>query len=1153
MTHSDARHADRPSPPSGGGQRVRPTRRNRWIVWSLLALLLVALALPVFALTTEPGQRVTANLIEEPLLARIKAAIPEPYELNVDGLTTNIGPSAFDVRLSGLTVSGPGILVSARDTHVKVLFRDVLRRALVPKAVTIGSMDVDLDPQALEFAFTGVQEADHISTSARLERLLAGLGDVDAALAHVTTHPSWASLEQMQIARISVMDRAQSTLPIARDPPDLELSIERHSADEVRLTASTLDRAVPTQVLLRHAHSDPPQGPVALADIKRSRGFDETAFTHAIVLDVPLSDLTTALSGAGPVTVDGRIGAEMVVTRDPADGRVDQLSLTLESEGATLTASDGQSTRFELVSLPMLYSRAEAQDTSVQSADAPTDDFAGGFRILGAQLRFPQTGGAFQGAIVPAEQDGVSGLDIMLASPDYQLVVPASEVLQRDARPLDATVWLSAFLPDDADDLHVRLFELQQESASVVLSGFLENMAERPVVSLAGQSSPMSAEQLAAVWPLPLAPGARNWFGNTISEGSIAAGRFTFAAALEDIEIRDGRSFMRDDMMRFALPYANLVMRTVGDLPPIFGLDGDLLVTGRTLTLTGENGAGRMTGGETMSVDSLNFHIPDHALRNPDASLQLDLEGPVSGFLQMASLDPISLDPRTLPLDADSVSGRMQMTTELQARLADTLDREAVQTSFEATVSDLASSQPIDGRQLSGGDFRLTGDRQGVSIEGRALIDGVPTDLSFSTAQGDDLQLSMRLDAQARERIGLDFGSYLNGTIEVRLGSEAPGGSRPVDVDLTDAGLTIAELGWSKPAGTPAQAQFDMVEDGSTIRVTNLVVAATGLVLRGSLDLSNGQLRNAQFDSIALEGVGSFALALTRNDNQTAARITGDRFTLLPDVLRGNPEAAGDLSVEIDLQEVRTKQGETLSGVRMRYVQNADRIMAFDLRASHSDGSELVGTLAQQDGGRGLVISSGNAGTFLRFLGLYEKAFGGRATLVLDPESVGGRIAGQLLLNDYVIADEPAMARIFNDARSQGSSSEIVLPGAVETSDRVQIDVTNVSFDRTPERLVIREAEGWGPSLGGNLRGVIDYAGNEVNLAGTYVPFFSINNFFSRIPILGTALGNRQSEGLLGITFELVGSVDQPELRVNPISLLAPGVFRNIFQSEQGG
>ena len=42
------------------------------------------------------------------------------------------------------------------------------------------------------------------------------------------------------------------------------------------------------------------------------------------------------------------------------------------------------------------------------------------------------------------------------------------------------------------------------------------------------------------------------------------------------------------------------------------------------------------------------------------------------------------------------------------------------------------------------------------------------------------------------------------------------------------------------------------------------------------------------------------------------------------------------------------------------------------------------------------------------------------------------------------------------------------------------------------------------------MDGVIDYAGNDVRLRGTFVPLFGLNNMFGQIPIVGLFLGGDQ-------------------------------------------
>jgi hypothetical protein len=54
------------------------------------------------------------------------------------------------------------------------------------------------------------------------------------------------------------------------------------------------------------------------------------------------------------------------------------------------------------------------------------------------------------------------------------------------------------------------------------------------------------------------------------------------------------------------------------------------------------------------------------------------------------------------------------------------------------------------------------------------------------------------------------------------------------------------------------------------------------------------------------------------------------------------------------------------------------------------------------------------------------------------------------------------------------------------------------------------------------------------------------------LPVIGLFLGNGNNEGLFGVTYEVVGTPGAPVLRVNPISAMAPGVFRKIFEFNTG-
>jgi hypothetical protein len=87
--------------------------------------------------------------------------------------------------------------------------------------------------------------------------------------------------------------------------------------------------------------------------------------------------------------------------------------------------------------------------------------------------------------------------------------------------------------------------------------------------------------------------------------------------------------------------------------------------------------------------------------------------------------------------------------------------------------------------------------------------------------------------------------------------------------------------------------------------------------------------------------------------------------------------------------------------------------------------------------------------------------------------------------------------------------------------------------------------------IGATVDGYIDYTRNDVRMRGTFVPLYGLNNMFGQIPIFGLFLGG-SNEGLLGVTYEVVGPPNAPVLRVNPISAVAPGLLRKFFEFPSG-
>jgi hypothetical protein len=146
------------------------------------------------------------------------------------------------------------------------------------------------------------------------------------------------------------------------------------------------------------------------------------------------------------------------------------------------------------------------------------------------------------------------------------------------------------------------------------------------------------------------------------------------------------------------------------------------------------------------------------------------------------------------------------------------------------------------------------------------------------------------------------------------------------------------------------------------------------------------------------------------------------------------------------------------------------------------------------------------------------------------PTHDGARKEGIVEVRDFMVRGEAAL-----DTVAPGSSSGVPFSGM------------RVKFTRQPGKMTIHE--GWvrGPTVGGNIEGVMDYAGNELHLRGTFVPLFALNTAFSDIPVVGDLLGGKG--GMIGsMNYEVVGSPGAPVLRVNPISAVAPLFTRKLLE-----
>ena len=111
----------------------------------------------------------------------------------------------------------------------------------------------------------------------------------------------------------------------------------------------------------------------------------------------------------------------------------------------------------------------------------------------------------------------------------------------------------------------------------------------------------------------------------------------------------------------------------------------------------------------------------------------------------------------------------------------------------------------------------------------------------------------------------------------------------------------------------------------------------------------------------------------------------------------------------------------------------------------------------------------------------------------------------------------------------------------------MQFDQLKAPFSYGDGQFILHNSYVNGPVIGATLRGKIDFRTETMRLGGTYVPLYGLNAAIGEIPVLSELFVGRKGEGVFGVTFAIEGPTAKPTVIVNPVSLLTPGVFRQIF------
>lgn len=811
---------------------------------------------------------------------------------------------------------------------------------------------------------------------------------------------------------------------------------------------------------------------------------------------------------------------------------------------------------------------AELQSSTIHIA---LDHHRKSLEIMPSRVNIGDSSYSFNGGIIdlqnlPGQSEQGYGIDLLV---DNAKVAP----MDSSEPPVNVKMKAFARYVRHENRLYVDDFIVSDGRGTMFSSASIQFADTSPEVSFVANIEKMDTGTVKQLWPYWIAKQARNWvhanlFGGTVSGGAIR------------VFIPEGRMAtglpnslnLDENQLQVAFNMEDARFDVAGDIPPVRDAIGILELRGQRLELKIEEGKAFFPTGRTVGISNGFFKIPHTNAAPLLAHLDIDVSGDASAVAELVSYQPINALSRT-PYKPGDFEGAVTAKVDVTFGLIQSQNPPEPDWKVELDLGGVSVGPRIDGVKVTDAKGKMFVDPQKMVFDTGASLDGITGHLNFTEPLGTedvkdpDRVVHLTMNNKDRATIAAQLNDYIDGTIKVTARLHG-NGRQSVTADLTRARLLLPWIGWSKGPNIKATAEFTMTltsdeqENGGEgrqlpekIAIDDLVIRGEGFSVRGKLRFDKGELISADISRATLNRNDNFSVKIVRRRGAYDIDVNGKAIDLRSSIKEFLSESEGgatsdttDTRVNIKVKAARATGfgNEVLNGFNMRYSGRGSTILALDLSATTAKGKSVKAKSTHSNSGNTLTLTSADAGIAARFLDIYDHIEGGTLTANLF-KTVNGPYVGKVDIRDFDVAGEERLESLVSSRPNGGKSLNQAVRRDLQVN-HVHFDHASSRIDKGPGYLRLSDGIARGPLVGFAYQGTVYDAKGAMNITGTFMPAYGLNRIFGEIPILGLILGNGRDRGLIGITFRLTGSLEDPKLEINPISIIAPGIFRNIFQ-----
>lgn len=676
--------------------------------------------------------------------------------------------------------------------------------------------------------------------------------------------------------------------------------------------------------------------------------------------------------------------------------------------------------------------------------------------------------------------------------------------------------------------------------ADLTLNGWTDDSTIEWTIAVAD----LPVDHLSRYWPLVAAPPARHWIVNNLSNGVIRQGTLAMRSTLGSLASDDPPT----SGLEVTVDVDGVTIDYLHGMPLLADVDGDVTIAEDTVAIQTSGGS---IGAITASRGLVTLDGFDGVME-----IHVDLTGPVRDVLAVAAHEPLSY-PLPDRFDPDTITGLLSGALDITVANLSGPGTDDVGFHFIGNVDGLGL--PVAGYQITGGNgaFSLV-EPALIELKGDAQLNGVPVAGGWQLALAGDtevrerLEITARIDENHRAALGLVDPLISTGNVDAIVSRTVSGNGAitwRVDADLRHLAFGPDFPVGAKSPGEPGSAHLLAIEDDGAfsiraldVQAGNIVAHATGTIAPQSVDLDFARLAIGRTDvtgTLEISPDGLYSITVQEGSIDMVPLNDSDGATaLLP-----------RLKIAGMVNRLWTKDDRLVRNLVIDADFDGDRFESLNA-AGEIEGGSLVALQiwrVSQDERRFDYRAENMGDTVRAFVGM-DNIDGGELAVRgwFDESRTPSVVIGTVKADRFAVYDAPALAHLFAAAS---------LPGLVDllSNEGLVFDAALLPFRQEGERVTVTDGRLYGRGIRILLDGDIHSDQEQVSFAGTMVPTNPLNTVFEDIPLLGDIItGTEDDGGIFAFTFNVDGPADDPDVRVNPLSILAPGILRKLFTESPG-